>query len=147
MGFVLISRAFVVSHSGLDSMTRRRFIQSGAAAGVGLATPVVAALRKERVDEAVEVLARAAREAQVTAAVLHVVQSQTSFTRAFGKAESGEAMFLLGSISKPIAVTALMTLSDRGEFKLDDPLRKFVPQFAGGHRDQVTMQYLLTHVS
>ena len=29
-------------------------------------------------------------------------------------------MFLLGSISKPIAVTALMTLFDRGEFKLDD---------------------------
>ena len=32
------------------------------------------------------------------------------FTRHFGKAASGDAMFLLGSISKPINVTAVMTL-------------------------------------
>jgi CubicO group peptidase (beta-lactamase class C family) len=44
-------------------------------------------------------------------------------------------------------VTALMTLFDRGEFKLDDPLRKFIPQFTAGYRDKVTMQHLLTHVS
>src|SRR5436190_24096879 len=55
--------------------------------------------------------------------------------------------FLLGSISKPISVTALMTLFDRGECKLSDPLKKFIPQFTGDHRDEVTMQHLLTHVS
>ena len=67
--------------------------------------------------------------------------------RSFGKARHEDAMFLLGSISKPITVTALMTLFDRGEFKLGDPLKKFIPQFAGDHRDEVTMQHLLTHVS
>ena len=46
-----------------------------------------------------------------------------------GKAPSGDAMFLLGSITKPICVTALMTLFDRGDFALDDPLRKFLPAF------------------
>jgi CubicO group peptidase (beta-lactamase class C family) len=56
-------------------------------------------------------------------------------------------MFLLGSISKPISMTALMTLFERGEFKLDDPVKKFLPRFVGDHRDQVTMQHLLTHVS
>lgn len=98
-------------------------------------------------DEAVEALARAAREGQVSAAVLHVVQRENSFTRSFGKARSEDAMFLLGSISKPISVTALMTLFDQGEFKLDDPLKKFIPRCAGGHRDEVTLQHLLTHVS
>ena len=98
-------------------------------------------------DEAVEILGRATREGQVAAAVLHVVQGENSFTRVFGKAASADAMFLLGSISKPISVTALMTFFDRGEFKLDDPLKKFIPQFAEGHRDEVTMQHLLTHVS
>jgi len=124
---------------------RRRFIQSGLATGLG--TPVLAALKQDRLDEAVEELARATREDQVAAAVLHVVQQENSFTRAFGKAHTGDSMFLLGSISKPITVTALMTLFDRGEFKLDDPLRKFIPQFTGDHRDKVTMQHLLTHVS
>ena len=114
---------------------------------MGLGTPAFAALRPERLDEAVEALARATREGQVAAAVLHVVQQEASFTRSFGKAQTEQAMFLLGSISKPITVTALMTLFDRGEFKLDDPLQKFIPQFKGDHRDRVTMQHLLTHVS
>src|SRR5262245_15020524 len=98
-------------------------------------------------DQAVEILERATREGQVAVAVLHVVQRENSFTRSFGKAVSNDAMFLLGSISKPISVTALMTLFDRGEFKLGDPLKKFIPQFAGDRRDDVTMQHLLTHVS
>src|SRR4026208_2173716 len=97
-------------------------------------------------DEAVEILTRATGEGQVAAAVLHVVQRENSFTRSFGKANE-DAMFLLGSISKPISVTALMTLFDRGEFKLSDPLKKFIPGFAGGDRDKATIQHLLTHVS
>ena len=120
-------------------------MQSGLA--IGFATPLFAALKREGMDEAVETLTQATREGQVAAAVLHVVQRHKSFTRSFGKAQSEDAMFLLGSISKPITVTALMTLFDRGEFKLSDPLKKFIPQFTGDHRDEVTMQHLLTHVS
>jgi CubicO group peptidase (beta-lactamase class C family) len=126
-------------------MKRRTFIESGMA--VCLGAPVFAALRHERLDDAAAVLARATAEGQIAAAVLHVNQREKSFTRSFGTARNEHAMFLLGSISKPINVTALMALFDRGEFKLDDPLRKFIPQFKGGDRDQVTMQHLLTHVS
>lgn len=124
-------------------MTRRTFIQSGVAVGFG--TSVFAALRREHTD-AVEILTRATGEGQVAAAVLHVVQREKSFTRSFGKVNE-DAMFLLGSISKPITVTALMTLFDRGEFDLDDRVKKFIPQFVGDHRDEVTMQHLLSHVS
>ncbi|MBM3832588.1 MAG: beta-lactamase family protein [Verrucomicrobia bacterium] len=124
-------------------MTRRRFIQNGL--GAGLATPVLAALRREQMEEAVEILTRATASGQVAAAVLHAVQGKNSFTRSFGKAANADAMFLLGSISKPINMTALMTLL--GEFKLDDPVRKFLPQFVGDHRDKVTIRHLLTHTA
>jgi CubicO group peptidase (beta-lactamase class C family) len=126
-------------------MQRRTFIQSGLAVCWG--TPALGALRPDRLDVAVEVLARATAEGRIAAAVLHVRQREASFTRSFGNAQSERAMFLLGSISKPIVVTALMTLFERGEFKLDDPLQKFIPQFKGDARAQVTMQHLLTHVS
>ena len=126
-------------------MKRRFFLQSGMAACLG--SSALAALRKERLEEAVGILARAAAEEQITTAVLHVLQGASTFTRSFGKAQNEDAMFLLGSISKPIAVTALMTLFERGEFKLADPLKKFIPHFDGGAREQVTMQHLLTHVS
>jgi len=126
-------------------MHRRTFLQSGLVAAIS--TPLFAALKQERLDEAADVLARATSSGQVASAVLHVTQRETSFTRHFGKAQSADAMFLLGSISKPICVTALMALFDQGKFKLDDPLKKFIPQFTGEGRDDVTLQHLLTHVS
>lgn len=107
----------------------------------------LADLREDGIDAACEVLAGAVAARQVSSAVLHVRQRDRSFSRVFGAAASDRAMFLLGSISKPIATTALMTLYDRGEFRLDDPLRKFIPQFAGDGRDDVTLRHLLTHVS
>jgi CubicO group peptidase (beta-lactamase class C family) len=126
------------------AMTRRRFIQSGLAAGIR--TSFGASLRKETLNQAIDVLNHATRAREVASAVLHVVQRDTVLTRAFGKARE-DSMFLLGSISKPICVTALMTLFDRGEFKLEDRLQKFIPEFKGERRDEVTMQHLLTHTS
>jgi CubicO group peptidase (beta-lactamase class C family) len=126
-------------------MQRRTFLQSGLAAAIG--TRLLAAVEEQPFDDACKVLSEAVANGQVASASICVLGRDTSFTRPFGKARDENAMFLLGSISKPIAVTALMTLFDRGEFKLDDPLRKFIPQFAGEGRDSVSMRHLLTHVS
>src|SRR6266849_4739004 len=63
------------------------------------------------------------------------------------KAAAGDAMFLLGSISKPINMTAVMTLFDQGQFQLDDRVKRFLPTFTGNGRDNVTIRHLLTHVS
>ena len=126
-------------------MTRRKFVQTGLA--VSLGNRVRAALAKDRLDAAAEHLEQATQSGEVTSAVLHAVQGKETFARAFGKASNENAMFLLGSISKPTCVTALMTQFDRGEFKLEDRLSKFVPQFKEDRRDEVTLQHLLTHVS
>jgi len=106
-----------------------------------------AALKQQELDQAAGVLGQSVESGQVAAAVLHVRQGELAFTRSFGKAGSENAMFLLGSISKPIAVTALMTLFDSGAFKLDDPLKKFLPEFTGDGREKVLMRHLLTHTS
>jgi CubicO group peptidase (beta-lactamase class C family) len=126
-------------------MNRRIFLQSGLTAM--LASPVLAALRKERLDQASDVLAKATASGQAASAVLYARQRDASFRRTFGGAGSDQAMFLLGSITKPICVTALMTLFDRGDFRLDDALKKYVPQFKGNGRDDVTLRHLMTHVS
>lgn len=126
-------------------MNRRVFLETGLAAAVG--TPLLAALKPERLDDAQAVLDNAVASGQVASAVLHVMQREETFTRHFGKARSADAMFLLGSISKPICVAALMTLLDRGQFQLDDRVQKFLPAFQGEGRDGVTLRNLLTHVS
>ncbi|MGE5194506.1 MAG: serine hydrolase, partial [Deltaproteobacteria bacterium] len=98
-------------------MKRRTLLQSGLAAAFG--TRLFAALKEDRWDDAADLLATATAGGQVNSAALHVAQRDESLTRGFGKAPSGDAMFLLGSITKPICVTALMTLFDRKEFGLD----------------------------
>ena len=126
-------------------MQRRTFL--GTALAVGTASSLSAALHGQRWDNAAVVLERATEGKQVDAAVLHVVQRDDSFTRHFGKAASNDAMFLLGSISKPITVTAVMTLFDQGKFRLDDRVQRFLPAFTSAGRDDVTIRHLLTHVS
>jgi CubicO group peptidase (beta-lactamase class C family) len=126
-------------------MNRRTFL--GTALALAAAPPSFAARRRERWDDAAEVLERATAGKQVDAAVLHVVQRDESFTRHFGKAASADAMFLLGSISKPINVTAVMTLFDQGKFRLEDRVDRFLPAFTGDGRDGLTIRHLLTHTS
>jgi CubicO group peptidase (beta-lactamase class C family) len=126
-------------------MNRRDFLSTGVAAS--LVTPLLGAVRSEQFEAAGEVLDKATSGGQVSAAVLHVVRKDESFSRYFGAAKSSDSMFLLGSISKPICVTTLMTLFDQGEFKLDDPAKKFLPKLTGDGRERITMEDLMTHVS
>lgn len=126
-------------------MQRRAFLSTALAAGT--ASPLLAALRHARWDAAAAVLDEATASKLVAAAVLHVVRGGESFSRHFGKAQSADAMFLLGSISKPINVAAVMTLFDQGKFQLDDRVKDFLPAFKGDGRDDVTIRHLLTHTS
>ena len=126
-------------------MKRRTFLAAGIAST--LTTPLCGALPAKRWDAAAEILAEATRSKQIEAAVLHVVQAEDAFTRHFGRASSDDAMFLLGSVSKPINVAAVMTLFDQGKFQLDDRVEKYLPKFSGDSRQDVTIRHLLTHVS
>jgi CubicO group peptidase (beta-lactamase class C family) len=126
-------------------MKRRTFLGTVLAFAAGSRSS--SAPPRQRWDDAAEVLERATMAKQVDAAVLHVVQKKESFTRHFGKAASDDAMFLLGSISKPINTAAIMTLFDQGKFRLDDRVKKFLPTFSGDRRDAVTVRHLLTHTS
>lgn len=126
-------------------MQRRAFL--GTALALTQTPSLVAALRASRWDDAAAVLQQATAAKNVESATLHVVHKGESFTQAFGKAKSGDAPFLLGSISKPMNVAAVMTLLDQGRFQLDDRVKKYLPAFIGAGRDDVTIRQLLTHVS
>jgi CubicO group peptidase (beta-lactamase class C family) len=109
---------------------------------------VIAAVQQaDKLAVAADVLAHAVSTGRVSAAVLYVRHRKRELVHSFGAARSPDDLFLLGSISKPITVAALMTLHDRGRFRLDDPVRKFLPEFSGAGRDRITVRHLLTHVS
>jgi CubicO group peptidase (beta-lactamase class C family) len=109
--------------------------------------PLVAAVRNTGFDEAASILEQSVARGQVRSASLFVQSGSEKWTRSFGDAKTPNASFLLGSISKPIAVAALMTLFDKGMFGLDELAQKYLPEFKGSWRDKVTIRHLLTHTS
>jgi CubicO group peptidase (beta-lactamase class C family) len=126
-------------------MQRRTFIQ--ATLGSFFAIPAMAAMDRKQFDEAADILAKAVANEQIRAASICVRQGEREFTNAFGEAKSPDAMFLLASITKPISVAALMTLFDQGKFRLEDPVKKFIPEFTGDGREQIMIEQLLTHTA
>lgn len=126
-------------------MDRRSFLH--ATALLPWATSLWAAVKQGHIDAAATVLQQAVASGPMAAAVLHVSQRDQTWTRRFGTAATDDAPFLLGSITKPLCTTALMTLYDRREFQLDDRVQKFLPKFTGEGRELVTIRHLLTHVS
>jgi CubicO group peptidase (beta-lactamase class C family) len=126
-------------------MKRRTLIQGSLA--LAATSPLLGAMAASDFEAAGKILADAVEKGPVAAATIHVVTEKETFTRACGKAKDADAMFLLGSISKPICMTALMTLYDQGKFQLDNPLQKFLPKFTGEGREKVTLRHVLSHVS
>ena len=47
------------------------------------------------------------------------------------KAMATDDLFAMASMSKPVAITALMLLVDEGKVRLDDPVEKYLPEFKG----------------
>jgi CubicO group peptidase (beta-lactamase class C family) len=57
-------------------------------------------------------------------------------------------LYDLASLTKVVATTtAAMILYDEGKLRLDEPVARYLPAFAGGVRSRVTVRQLLTHRS
>jgi beta-lactamase class C len=78
-----------------------------------------------------------------------------------GRPVTGETMFALASVSKPLTAAAVMRVIDQGIFSLDDDVASILPQFGQpddpfaedalsileAQRDSVTFRQLLAHTS
>ena len=62
------------------------------------------------------------------------------------RVSSRESLYDLASLTKVVATTtAIMVLFDAGKVDIDAPVSRYLPDFSGGRRDQVTVRHLLTH--
>jgi CubicO group peptidase (beta-lactamase class C family) len=58
-----------------------------------------------------------------------------------------DTVFDLASVSKLFTSIAVMQLVERGQLDLDTPVAHWIPAFAAGGKDQVTVRHLLIHTS
>jgi CubicO group peptidase (beta-lactamase class C family) len=63
-----------------------------------------------------------------------------------------DTLFWIASMTKPITATAVLMLQDEGKLSVEDPVEKYLPEFARlktaeGGPARVTIRHLLTHTS
>jgi CubicO group peptidase (beta-lactamase class C family) len=58
-----------------------------------------------------------------------------------------DTIFLTASITKPVTVTAVMLLVERGKLLLDEPVATVIPEFGVNGKSGVTVRHLMTHTS
>lgn len=105
-----------------------------------------------RVDQLME---RALGEGVFPGAVLAVGSSEQATIHTYGVTTtleggapvSEETIYDLASLSKLFTATAALMLLERGEFRLDDPVGRFLPAFAQGDKAEIRLRHLLTHTS
>lgn len=95
---------------------------------------------------AAKILEDAVASGLVKAATMVVRQGSERFEVAVGNANI-DSSFLLGSITKPMALAAVMHLFEQHKFGLDEPAHKYLPEFKGEQRETITIKQLMTHVS
>jgi uncharacterized protein YbbC (DUF1343 family)/CubicO group peptidase (beta-lactamase class C family) len=90
------------------------------------------------------------------AVVLVWHNGQVIYRKAFGhrsleprrEAMTVDTIFDLASLTKVVATTtAVMQLVERGKVRLNDPVAKYIPEFAQNGKDDITVRELLTHFS
>lgn len=131
------------------------FLAATAFAQLSGAPPASVGMSAERLEKAAGLLAAEVGANKLEAASILVARrGKIVLHRGFGQlAGPGSAkvqpdsIFLLASIAKPITVTALMLLVERGQVSLSDPVSHYLPGFTGDQRDRVRVRELLSHTS
>ncbi|MGB7586089.1 MAG: exo-beta-N-acetylmuramidase NamZ domain-containing protein [Terriglobales bacterium] len=116
--------------------------------------PVASASRLASLDAIVE---DAIQDGQIPGAVVLVWHDgQVVYRKAFGnrslephrEAMTTDTIFDIASLTKVVATTvAVMQLVQKGEVRVNEPVAKYIPEFAQNGKEDVTIRELLTHFS
>jgi uncharacterized protein YbbC (DUF1343 family)/CubicO group peptidase (beta-lactamase class C family) len=161
--FVLLVTAFATAQQSAPSGAAK---SPAPAVGPGAATggtpnssvlPVASKEEQSRLAPLDAVLKDAVKNGNAPGAVLLVGHNGLIvYQKAYGNRTAGsnpEAMtadtiFDLASLTKVIATTTcVMRLEQLGQIKLNDPVAKYIPDFAQNGKQDVTIRMLLTHYS
>src|SRR5271155_1024883 len=103
------------------------------------------------------IVQEAIRDGQIPGAVVLVGHDgQMIYRKAFGErsleprreAMTLDTIFDLASLTKVVATTtAVMQLVQKGQIRVNEPVAKYIPEFAEDGKEQITIRELLTHFS
>ncbi len=141
---------FCLTTSGIPLLAQK-------ASAPGIAPPVAAKEGQERFAPLDALLKDAVEKGQAPGAVLLVGHNEVFiYRKAYGyrsldpskEPMTVDTIFDMASLTKVMATTScVMRLVQLGQVKLNDPVAKYIPEFAQNGKDDVTVRQLLTHYS
>ncbi|QUL98984.1 MAG: N-acetylmuramic acid 6-phosphate etherase [Candidatus Fermentithermobacillus carboniphilus] len=126
---------------------------------LALGSPEEAGFDPVRLERAFDLVKEAVGdgEGDIPAAVAAVVRNGVVVApRAYGLAvrtpqriaATPNTIFDMASLTKVMATTpSILILCERGKLRLDDSVSLFIPEFANGGKESITIRHLLTHTS
>jgi len=121
------------------------------------ADPETVGLRPEHLKNIDTAVADAIKAAEIPGAVVLVARHERiAYCRAFGnravrpipEAMTTDTIFDVASLTKVLATApSIMLLVENGAVRLDDKVKRYLPDFTGGGKDTITVRHLLTHYS
>lgn len=112
-----------------------------------VARPAEIGFDPERLQRAYDLLKQWADSDRVPAAGVCLGRHGKILEPVFAGKAAKDSLFLVASLSKPVTVTAVMMLVERGLLTLDDRVSTFVPKFAANGKKDVLIRHLMTHTS
>jgi uncharacterized protein YbbC (DUF1343 family)/CubicO group peptidase (beta-lactamase class C family) len=138
-------------------MNMRRFSIAIAALLAGcLTTQPAARFDPERLHEIDQTIQTAVAAHKLPGGVFHLERDGAIYEKAYGNRAlvpavepmTADTIFDAASITKVMATTpSIWLLIERGRIELDAPVSRYIPEFKGGWRDEMTIRHLLTHTS
>ena len=145
------------------------FAPAALSQGLARTTPRAARLSPDRLADITALMQEHVDEKKFAGAVAVVARrGRIAYMQSFGKQDieadidmSTETIFRIASMTKPITSVAVLILCDDGLVRLDDPVSRFIPEFADARvltpkgqpgeavpaKRQITIKHLLTHTS
>jgi CubicO group peptidase (beta-lactamase class C family) len=147
-----------------NPMQRRSFLTASMALGAAsaaraqlqVAEPASVDVSAARLSYAARLLETETTAGRVLAASILVARGERIVLhKGFGRiglssqspAARPDTVYLLASITKPVAACALMLLVERGAVSIDDPVSHYLPEFKGDDRKDTRVRDLLSHTS
>jgi uncharacterized protein YbbC (DUF1343 family)/CubicO group peptidase (beta-lactamase class C family) len=129
----------------------------GSASTTGKRAPASETASNPKLSVLDSIVLDAIHEKQIPGAVLVVGHNgQVIYRKAFGNRAleprrepmTTDTIFDIASLTKVVATTtAVMQLVQKGQVRVNDPVAKYIPEFAENGKDDITVRNLLTHFS
>lgn len=157
-----IARTFVFS-----LLAATLLVPAALSQGLSRTTPEAVGLSQERLAEITALMQENVDQQKLAGAVAAVARrGKVAYLECIAKQDieadidmTAATIFRIASMTKPITSVAVMILYDDGLIRLDDPVSKYIPEFADATvlasegqgtvpaKRQITIKHLLTHTS